>query len=88
LSIENIGVLPPKGVFYVFFNISAFSEDDKKVWRELIDKKQLALAPGSDFNGARGWIRLSFAPVVETPEVLREGIKRLKEFFAEIKAHQ
>jgi len=88
LSIENIGVLPPKGGFYVFFNISAFSEDDKKVWRELIDKKQLALAPGSDFNGARGWIRLSFAPVVETPEVLREGIKRLKEFFAEIKAHQ
>lgn len=87
-AIEGIRVLPPKGGFYVFFNVSAFDENDKKIWRELIDKKQLALAPGSDFNGARGWIRLSFAPVVETPEVLREGIERLKEYFAELRAHQ
>jgi len=83
-EIENITVLEPAGGFYVFFNISKISQDDKKIWRELIDKKQLALAPGSDFNNAKGWLRLSFAPVVETPEKLREGLKRLKEYFMEV----
>ncbi len=83
-QIEKIRALEPKGGFYVFFNIEEISRDDKKVWRELIDKKQLALAPGSDFNGARGWLRLSFAPVVENPEKLYEGLKRLQEYFEEI----
>jgi len=83
-EIGKIKVLKPRGGFYVFFNISEIEPDDKKIWRDLIDKKQLALAPGSDFNGARGWLRLSFAPVVETPEKLREGLERLKEYFSEI----
>ncbi len=82
--IEKIKVLEPRGGFYVFFNIEEICRDDKKIWRELIDKKQLALAPGSDFNNAKGWLRLSFAPVVETPEKLREGLERLKEYFSEI----
>ncbi|MCR8433025.1 MAG: pyridoxal phosphate-dependent aminotransferase [Crenarchaeota archaeon] len=87
-SIEDIGVLNPQGGFYVFFDVSAYSNDDKKIWRDLIDKEQLALAPGSDFNGAKGWLRLSFAPVVETPQVLREGISRLKQYFSGLKARQ
>lgn len=87
-DIEGIKVLNPQGGFYVFFNISAYANDDKIIWRELIDKEQLALAPGSDFNGAKGWLRLSFAPVVETPQVLREGISRLKRYFSELKARR
>ncbi|MEX0568304.1 MAG: pyridoxal phosphate-dependent aminotransferase [Candidatus Njordarchaeota archaeon] len=82
-EIESLEVLEPHGGFYVFFDVSSINPNDKIVWRELIDQKQLALAPGTDFNGARGWLRLSFAPVVETPEKLWEGIERLKEYIEE-----
>lgn len=82
-EIESLNVLEPQGGFYVFFDVSIIDPDDKLIWRELIEKKQLALAPGTDFNGARGWLRLSFAPVVETPDKLWEGIERLKEYIEE-----
>lgn len=84
-EIDDLITLHPNGGFYVFFNITRYADDDKKVWRELIDQKQVALAPGSDFNEAKGWLRLSFAPIIETPEVLTEGIKRLKEYFEELR---
>lgn len=80
-SIEGIRVLEPRGGFYVFFDISSYDKSSKRVWRELIEKYQVALAPGVDFNGFEGWLRLSFAPVIETPDVLEEGLNRIKEYF-------
>lgn len=82
-EIPNLPILEPDGGFYVFFNTEAYNPNDKEIWEELIDEQQVALAPGSDFNGAKGWIRLSFAPVVEDKEKLWEGIERMKEFFRE-----
>ena len=80
-EIPLLNVLEPKGGFYVFFDVSRYDKDSKKVWRELINEYQVALAPGIDFNGFEGWLRLSFAPVVETPEVLVEGLNRMREYF-------
>lgn len=79
-EIPDLPLLEPEGGFYVFFNVDAYG-NDKEIWQELIDEKQVALAPGSDFNGANGWIRLSFAPVVEDQQKLWEGIERMKDYF-------
>lgn len=84
-EIPNLPILKPEGGFYVFFNVENYDSNDKKIWKELIDEKQVALAPGSDFNGAKGWLRLSFAPVVQDKEKLWEGIERMKRFFEEKK---
>jgi len=80
-EIPLLNVLEPKGGFYVFFDVSKYDKDSKRVWRELINEYQVALAPGIDFNGFEGWLRLSFAPIVETPEVLIEGLNRMREYF-------
>ncbi|MHA1616545.1 MAG: pyridoxal phosphate-dependent aminotransferase [Candidatus Njordarchaeales archaeon] len=80
-EIENIYVLDPEGGFYVFFDVSKYNPDSKKVWMDLIKEYQVALAPGVDFNGFDGWLRLSFAPVVESTDKLYEGIARIREFF-------
>lgn len=81
-KIPNLPFLEPDGGFYVFFNVEEYG-DDKEIWKELIDEKQVALAPGSDFNGADGWIRLSFAPVVEQMQKLEEGLERMRAYFKE-----
>jgi len=80
-EIPNIRVLEPQGGFYVFFDVSAYDNDSKRIWKELINRYQVALAPGIDFNGFEGWLRLSFAPVIESIELLKEGLNRIKEFF-------
>lgn len=80
-EIPNLRVLEPRGGFYVFFDVSTYDSDSKRIWRALINKYQVALAPGVDFNGFEGWLRLSFAPVIESIELLEEGLNRIKEFF-------
>ncbi len=77
-EIPEFDVLEPKGAFYLFFNHKKVMNDSRKFCYELLDKQQVALAPGVDF-GLEGWTRLSFAPVVLNNEIIFEGIKRIKE---------
>ncbi|MHA1506658.1 MAG: pyridoxal phosphate-dependent aminotransferase [Candidatus Asgardarchaeia archaeon] len=79
-EVERCSALKPRGGFYVFFDISEYSKDSKKVCKELLENYQVALAPGVDF-GMEGWLRLSFAPVVNEMEKLEEGLDRIKEYF-------
>jgi len=37
----------------------------------------VALTPGLDF-GMEGWIRLSYAPTVEKPELITEAMERIR----------
>ncbi|OYT52311.1 hypothetical protein B6U66_02380 [Candidatus Bathyarchaeota archaeon ex4484_135] len=71
--------LEPQGGFYVFFDASAYEPNSKAFCRKLLDGVQVALTPGKDF-GMEGWIRLSYAPVVQTPELITEAMERIKEF--------
>lgn len=80
-EIPRINVLEPRGGFYVFFDVSAYDKNSKRVWKELINQYQVALAPGIDFNNFEGWLRLSFAPVIESIDLLEEGLSRIKDFF-------
>ncbi len=75
----KIRYLRPAGGFYVFFDIRKVMNNSKKFVSELLEEWQGALAPGIDF-GMEGWVRLSFAPVVEDHDLLKEGMKRIKDF--------
>ncbi len=83
-NIPDLGILEPKGGFYVFFDASKYEKDSKRLCSDLLGEYQVALAPGVDF-GMEGWIRLSFAPIVEEPETLKEGLNRMKEYFSKKK---
>jgi len=70
--------LRPQGGFYIFFDASAYDGNSRRFCKRLLDQAQVALVPGKDF-GMEGWIRLSFAPTVERPELIREAMERIKE---------
>lgn len=83
-------VLPePKGAFYVFADVSAYygkkfageEVKDSLSFANLALKKGVAVVPGAAF-GDDNCIRLSYAISLED---VKEGLKRLKEFLAELK---
>ncbi len=77
--IPNLQYLRPAGGFYVFFDIGKVMKSSKRFVSQLLNEWQVALAPGIDF-GMEGWVRLSFAPVVEDENLLKEGMERIKRF--------
>lgn len=87
-STEGIILSEPKGAFYVFADVSAFygkSFQGEKVtgslsFAELALKKGVAVVPGIAF-GDDDCIRLSYAISIED---IKEGLKRLKDFIAEL----
>ena len=90
LSIPGVKCPRPQGAFYVFPDIScAFGKthDGKKIANdvdfcaELLDAKGVACVPGSAFGEPRA-LRISYT--CKAAEVT-EGLKRIAEFFAELK---
>ncbi len=87
-AIKGVVLPEPKGAFYVFADVSAFygkSFQDEKVtgslsFAELALKKGVAVVPGIAF-GDDDCIRLSYAISIED---IKEGLKRLKDFIAEL----
>ncbi|HLI45968.1 MAG TPA: pyridoxal phosphate-dependent aminotransferase [Geobacterales bacterium] len=69
----------PKGAFYLFFNHSSVNPNSREFCTHLLEKVRVALAPGIDF-GMDGWTRLSISPGVLNPELIKEGIERIREF--------
>ena len=82
--LENIdGVtlgVPPKGAFYILPDVSAYYEgDDTQLCLDLLEKKRLALVPGSSV-GAPGTVRLSYATSFEELEI---AMNKFREFLNE-----
>ena len=69
--------LEPRGGFYIFFDASNYDKSSRRFCKRLLDEVQVALTPGLDF-GMEGWIRLSYAPTVEEPELITEAMERIK----------
>mgnify|MGYP003575045655 FL=1 len=71
----------PDGAFYVYADCSAWTDDADSLVRELLSQAGVALVPGQDFGPytARRYLRLSYATSMEN---LREGVRRMGEFFA------
>ncbi|QPF73840.1 pyridoxal phosphate-dependent aminotransferase [Roseateles sp. DAIF2] len=66
----------PDGAFYVWFDVSAFSDSSWDFCFEMMAKAHIALTPGKDFGklGSERWVRLSFASSLED---LQEAMARL-----------
>jgi aspartate aminotransferase len=78
-KIPRVKPLEPQGGFYVFLDIAGHYQSSRLMCKRLLDQCQVALVPGIDF-GMEGWVRLSFAPLVDEPEKISEGIDRIDKF--------
>ena len=78
LGLEKIA--PPDGAFYIYADVSRFTDDSLALCRQILNDTGVALAPGIDFDPVDGrhYIRLSFA--VSTP-LVEEALRRLAPWF-------
>jgi aspartate/methionine/tyrosine aminotransferase len=72
-------ILTPTGGFYLVLNIANYGfRSDVEFAALLSQREKTAVVPGSVFGSASvGSLRLSYAPVVDQPNLINEGIKRL-----------
>lgn len=88
-AIDGITCYKPQGAFYVFPNVGAYLgkehkgeriTDTSQLTSYLLDEARVAVVPGVEF-GAEGFLRLSY-PIA--PEVITEGIARIKEALTQL----
>ena len=72
---------PADGAFYLYADVSRFSNDSLAFARTLLVRAGVAVTPGADFDPHRGhrYVRMSFAG---TTGEMREACRRLKAFLA------
>ena len=72
----------PKGAFYCFPCIKSTGMTSQEFCQKLLEAKHVALVPGDAFGASgEGFCRVSYAYSVEH---LREALRRIKEFLAEL----
>jgi len=69
----------PDGAFYLWCDISKYSQDSVAFSQELLQKLHIAVTPGVDFGSNNTNTKLRFAYTRDI-EHLKEGIARLKEY--------
>ncbi|GAA1981181.1 aminotransferase class I/II-fold pyridoxal phosphate-dependent enzyme [Isoptericola halotolerans] len=69
-------VAPADGAFYLYGNVSRFGLDSVTYCARLLAEADVAITPGTDFDGERGhdWVRLSFAAA---PDVVTRAVDRI-----------
>jgi len=74
-------IAPPDGAFYIYADVSDFTDDSMEFCLQLLRDTGVATAPGIDFDPVNGnrFVRFSFA--VSTP-LIEEAIERLRPWFA------
>jgi aspartate/methionine/tyrosine aminotransferase len=78
LGLEKIA--PPDGAFYIYADVSRFTDDSLAFCMKLLEDTGVATAPGVDFDPVDGkhFMRFSFA--LSTPQI-EEAIDRLEPWF-------
>ncbi len=72
---------PPDGAFYVYADVSAFTDDSRAFAADILDRAGIAVTPGLDFDPDRGhhWLRFSYAG---TTADMTLGMDRLASYMA------
>ena len=83
-GLRKIGLhvpVTPTGAFYVWADVSAFSDDSQAFCRELLERHGIAATPGIDFGSHQPerFVRFAYTTSMER---LREGLRRLREAVA------
>jgi aspartate/methionine/tyrosine aminotransferase len=70
---------PPDGAFYIYVDVSDYTDDARAFASEILEKAGVAVTPGLDFDPAEGhhWLRFSYA---RSTADIREGVTRLQAF--------
>lgn len=65
-----------QGAFYIYANISKFSEDSEEFCKNLLDYHQVAITPGTDFgeHKAKEFVRMAFTTSMQDLEL---GVERI-----------
>ena len=72
-------IAPPDGAFYIYADVSDFTDDSRRFAQEILSEAGVAVTPGLDFDKARGGgtLRLSYA---RSSADIAEGLERLRGF--------
>ncbi len=74
-------IAPPDGAFYVYADVSEFTQDSRAFAAEILEEAGVAVTPGLDFDPKRGGQFLRFSYARSTADI-EEGLARLKRFMA------
>lgn len=72
----------PQGAFYIWANVSKYSEDSYEFAKRLLKEAKVATTPGVDFgkNETNRYVRFAYTRNLDE---LKEGVRRIKEFLSE-----
>jgi len=65
------------GAFYLWCDISKYSNDSLEFSKKLLKNAKVAITPGIDFGDYENFVRIAFTKDIKT---LEEGVKRIKKF--------
>lgn len=74
-------IAPPEGAFYIYADVSDFTDNALEFATEILDHAGVAVTPGLDFDPVRGARTLRFSYARATVDIV-EGLRRLQEFMA------
>jgi aspartate/methionine/tyrosine aminotransferase len=72
---------PPDGAFYIYADVSAFTDNSLSFAAQVLEKARVAVTPGLDFDPECGATTLRFSYARSTADII-EGLARLKAFMA------
>ncbi len=75
-------IAPPDGAFYVYADVSDYTDDSLAFAADILEKAGVAVTPGLDFDTVEGkhWLRFSYA---RSTADMEEGLRRLAHYMAE-----
>ncbi|KCZ97827.1 classes I and II aminotransferase [Hyphomonas polymorpha PS728] len=85
LGLDNIA--PPDGAFYIYADVSRFTDNSLSFCLKLLEETGVATAPGVDFDPVDGGRFMRFSFALSTPEI-EEALARLEPWFAAQPARQ
>lgn len=76
---------PPDGAFYVYVDVSDYTDDSLGFCADVLEIAGVAITPGLDFDPVEGghWVRLSYA---RSQDDIREGLARLGRYMEKVRA--
>ena len=75
-------IAPPDGAFYIYADISKFSDDSLGFSKDMLKTAGVAITPGLDFDSERGNTTIRFSYARSTDEI-KDGIERILKFMIE-----
>ncbi len=75
-------IAPPDGAFYIYADVSRYTQDSMAFCLDLLEDTGIATAPGVDFDPVDGHHYMRFSFALATPEI-EEAIALLEPWFAE-----